>query len=419
MPTYPSQRGVVGSRRSRSAHQSILLYSHDTYGLGHFRRNSAIALALRRLEPRIRLVMLTGSTLAADFQLPGAVELVRMPSVVKVGADRYRPATSRSMSGLRAERTALICSTLRRVNPEVLLVDHAPLGMKGELKSALELARAQLPGTRVVLGLRDILDDPDIVRRTWSKQGVYTALERCYDQVLVYGCRDLFDVTELYAFPESVRGRTVFTGYVAKDHGLERPSAWSLAWARSRSADEQRVLVMGGGGGDAVELHRAFLNAWPVITRSRKARALLVTGPLMSSSDRTELEWLAAGRRGVELMRSTTSMLRLIGSADVVVSMGGYNGVVESLTARRPLVVFPRIAPRREQLIRAVMLSRLGLAQVVLPGPDASAEMSLAVLKALEGPSPAPDVWRRIDLGGGERVAQALIGHIRSGALAV
>jgi predicted glycosyltransferase len=399
------------------AGRSILLYSHDTYGLGHFRRNSAIAHAVRRRDPKARLVMLTGSALAGDWHLPETVELVRMPSVVKIGVEDYRPVASRSMSGVRAERAGIIESTLLSVRPDVFLVDHAPLGMKGELKRSLEMARDQLPGTRVVLGLRDILDDPDTVRRTWTEQGVYPALESFYGEILVYGCRELFDVTRLYAFPQSVRRRTTFTGYVAKDYGQELPSARSIPWTKARSAGERRVLVMGGGGGDAADLLHAFIDAWPRIARTGEEKGLLVTGPMMPDADRAELERLAA-RAGVDLVRSSTSMLRLIAAADVVVSMGGYNSVVESLSARRPLVILPRTAPRQEQLIRARMLERLGLASVVLPGRAASSELGSAVLKALDAPSPGSDVWRRIDLNGGERVAQLLLESLGSEAMA-
>jgi predicted glycosyltransferase len=405
------------SARAKSRPRSILLYSHDTYGLGHFRRNLAIAHAIRRHEPSADLVMLTGSALARDWHLPEAVDLVRMPGVVKVGPEDYRALAPISMSALRAERVGLICSTLLSFRPDVFLVDHAPLGMKGELRLALELTRDALLETRIVLGLRDILDDPETVRRTWTEQGVYAALESFYDQVLVYGCREMFDVGELYSLPRSVRRRTVFTGYVAKDYSVEPTPARASVWNQARSTDERRVLVMGGGGGDAEGLFRAFLRAWPRIAKTGAVRALLVTGPLMPDSAREEVERLAARAR-VDLVRSSTSMLSLIAAADVVVSMGGYNSVVESLSARRALVIFPRTAPRREQLIRARMLERLGLARMVVPSKRASRELGVAVIEALEEPLPPPEAWRQIDLGGGDRIAQALLEPVRSQAAA-
>ncbi|HEX2681181.1 MAG TPA: hypothetical protein VHQ03_07800, partial [Candidatus Dormibacteraeota bacterium] len=272
----------------------MLLYSHDTYGLGHFRRNSAIAHALRRQDPDARVVMLTGSSYAGSWPLPVDVDIVSMPSVVKVGVDDYRPVNARSISGLTAEREHTIGSTLLEVRPDVFLVDHAPLGMKGELKWALQLARHELPQTRVVLGLRDVLDDPATVRRTWDEQRIYPALASFYDLVLVYGCKELFDVTELYAFQPRVRRRTIFTGYIAKPYSLEPAADSRMVWARSQPPGMRRVLVMGGGGGDAAELLTAFLGAWPLISKRCRAEAALVTGPMMPDPDRRQIESLVA-----------------------------------------------------------------------------------------------------------------------------
>lgn len=409
MVTGDRSRLDLSRMHSTRRERRVLLYSHDTYGLGHFRRNSAIAHALRREDPDARVVLLTGSSLAGSWHLPESVELVSMPSVVKVGVDEYRPVTARSMSGLRAERAHIIGSTLMRVRPDVFLVDHAPLGMKGELKWALELAHHELPHTQVVLGLRDVLDDPVTVRRTWAEQGIYSALTSFYDQVLVYGCKELFDVTELYSFDPLVRRRTVFTGYVAKHYNLEAIPENNIRWTRGRPVGVRRVLVMGGGGGDAAGLFNAFLRAWPAISRAGRAEALLVTGPMMSDTDRRQIESVASGLASVDVVPSSTSMLSLIAAADVVVSMGGYNSVVESVSARRPLVVWPRIAPRREQLIRARLLERLGLARVVLEGTAAVSELAFAIVGALEGPPPSPETWQRIDLGGGDRVARLLL----------
>src|SRR5260370_26061597 len=89
--------------------------------------------------------------------------------------------------------------------------------MKGELRLALEMAREELPDTRVVLGLRDIVDEPDVVRATWSTQGVNQVMETAYHQIIVYGSRELFDAASEYDIPDAVRRRLPFSGYIAND----------------------------------------------------------------------------------------------------------------------------------------------------------------------------------------------------------
>lgn len=401
----------LGARRStkRSSERppdgAVVLYSHDTYGLGHQRRNVAIAHAVLRLRPETRVVMLTGLPVADEWRLQTAVELVSMPTAVKVGVDQYCSADGGSFSELLAVRAEIVAETLLRFRPFSFLVDHAPLGMKGELTRALHLARDRLPATRVILGLRDVVDDPATVVEVWRRQGIYQALESAYDHVLVYGSADLFDVRDLYELPAPVRARTTFTGYVGKAADMElAPSAED--WPALAGP---RFLVTGGGGGDASELFGAFLTAWPSIRERAGGAALLVAGPRMTAADKATHAAAISSMPAIQFVESSVRMLGLISRADVVISMGGYNTVVEALTARRPLVIMPRVSPRREQLIRARIIEQLGLARVVLPGRRAPEELSRATLAAVTAGSPTAGAWATIDLRGLERVAKALV----------
>jgi len=415
MPRQVSSGIVVGGEATRRAGRGsaprILLYSHDTYGLGHLRRNTTIAHGLLRRTPDLEVTLLTGSPVADQWPFPDGVSIVRLPPVTKVGPEEYQPVAARSMSAVRAERAGIIASTLLRLRPDVFLVDHAPLGMKGELRLALEMAREELPDTRVVLGLRDIVDEPDVVRATWSTQGVYQIMETAYHQIIVYGSRELFDAASEYDIPEAVRRRVHFSGYIAKDRWLEQSVNGRETWTQARRAGDRRVLVMGGGGGDAAPMLLAAIEAWDSLRYLLNGEAVIVVGPLMAPADRTEVERRARQVAGVQVIHSSTTMLSLVAAADLVVSMGGYNSVVEAVAARKPLVICPRTAPRREQLMRAEIMARLGLAKVArLDGEgDASARIADAMVAALKAAPPPDRAWRAIDLRGTERVADLLL----------
>jgi len=388
--------------------QSIVLYSHDTYGLGHLRRNLAIAHGLLQRAPDLRVTMLTGSPLASEWVGSDRITVVQLPPAVKVGVEAYEPAAVRSLSGLQAERAGLISSTLSRLRPDVFLVDHAPLGMKGELRLALDMAIEQLPATRLVLGLRDILDDGDTVRRIWTEQGIVDVLRRFYQRILVYGSRDLFDVEREYGLPADLRSKILFTGYIAKPWQFERPASTPQAWTQAIAEGQYRYLVMGGGGGDAAEMYRAFFEAWPRIKSTCPGRALVVTGPLMDEATRASIQD-AAQLVGIDTMASSQNMLGLIAMADVVVAMAGYNTVVETVAARRRMVLCPRLLHRREQRIRADIIERLGLARVVyLDHAAAWEQLGPAIIDAIEHP-PSSERWDAIDLGGVDRVVDELL----------
>jgi predicted glycosyltransferase len=388
--------------------RSITLYSHDTYGLGHLRRNLAIAHGLLERAPDLQVTLLTGSQLASRWVGSNRIAVVQLPPAVKVGVEAYEPAAPRSLSGLQAERAGIVASTLARLRPDVFLVDHAPLGMKGELRLALEMATEQLPATRLVLGLRDILDDGDNVRRIWSEQGIIEVLRQFYQRILVYGSRNLFDVEQEYGLPHDIRSKILFTGYIAKPREFERPASMPRAWTRATAAGQYRYLVIGGGGGDAADMYRAFFQAWPRINSTCPGRALVVTGPLMDKPMRASIQH-AAQLVGVDTMPSSQNMLGLIAMADVVVAMAGYNTVVETVAARRRLVLCPRLVHRREQRIRAGIIEDLGLAHVVyLDNPSAWEQLGEAIVDVVAHP-PSSERWDAVDLDGVRRVVDELL----------
>src|SRR6185503_11650953 len=103
------------------------------------------------------------------------------------------------------------------LSPDVVLVDHEPLGISGEFRDGLYALKAQCPETKFIFGLRDIMDDEVRIRDLWHKMGVYDALENLYDGIAVYGSPRLYDVVEAYAIPPSVQAKLDYCGYIVRE----------------------------------------------------------------------------------------------------------------------------------------------------------------------------------------------------------
>ncbi len=382
----------------------VLLYSHDTFGLGHLRRNLAIADHLLSRNPPFSVKLLTGSPVVWSWPLPEGLEVQALPPVVKVGAEQYASRErAESFAEVKAKREELILETIQNYRPDIFLVDHAPAGMKGELLEALAYLRKEMPETRTVIGLRDILDSPETVRELWKEQGIYKLLRESYDQVLVYGSRHLFDPVREYNFPQPVALKTRFCGYIARSIGGF--SAYDLD-VPQRRPDRPLVLVTAGGGGDGYPLMDGYLRALEEIGPGTMA-SVLVPGPLMAAEQRQALERVVAQRADVKLIQ-TTELESFIWRADLVVSMSGYNTTAEIIAARKPAILVPRAAPRAEQRMRATLLSKLGLAQVVQPEEDLVVRLAEQVKAALADDSAVRGNWNAVDLGGVHRVGEAL-----------
>ena len=305
---FNAQR-IVGAGRGGAAATKVCIYSHDTFGLGHLRRNLAIADQLLRSESPFEVWLLTGSPVIRQWNLPAGLHVQPLPPVIKTGAERYAARASGQLFGLtKGYREALIMKLVEEQRPEVFLVDHAPAGMNGELLSTLALIRNEIPETRTVLGLRDILDSPESVRRTWQEQDVHALIEHAYDDVFVYGSERLFDVVSAYGLSANVAQRVKYCGYVvgrSRFEQLQIAAGGNVCWDRRCSGERPVVLVTAGGGGDGYFLMRAYLQGL-CAGAANDFYSVIVTGPLMPRSESDALYAAAAGRDDVQIVSYTT-----------------------------------------------------------------------------------------------------------------
>ena len=372
---------------------AALFYCHDSFGLGHLRRTLGLVEALRKRRPDVTPLVATGSPLAHAFRLPERVDYLKLPSVAKVGAGRYDARSlALPFADLAALRRDLLLTAVRHLRPRLVVVDNVPGGLGRELVPALrELQRRG--GTQLVLGLRDVVDEPGRVRREWTRSGAYALLDDVYDRILVYGQQDVFDVAAEYGFSRAARAKTRFVGYVRR---AAPPSA-------PRLAAGSFVLVMAGGGEDGFPLLRTAIESR--LRAGARATCLVVTGPFLPARQRSALIRLARQAPDTDVVDFVSDLPVLLARADAVVSMGGYNSVCEILSAARPAVIVPRVEPRLEQLLRARALERRGLVRVVHPDdlrPESIAEHVDALLSEESGKRP------QLDLNGFERAAAEL-----------
>jgi len=350
----------------------FLFYSHDGYGLGHTCRNLAIARALTELAPRSSVLLATGSDDVTRLGVPDRVEILKLPGLRKLANESY---ASRYLDvppeDVRLLRSRLLLSAIESFRPDVLLVDKHPFGAGGELKDSLAALRKI--GGKAVLGLRDILDDPETVREEWTPHQLPGAIPAHYDSVLVYGQEKVFNSAAAYDFPVELWMRTHYSGYVINP--ARGASAPALAVP---DATQPLVIATVGGGEDGFNLLKNFLHA----SVGAPWRAVAVTGPMMGGVEHSELEQLAHAN-AITLHTFVPGLNEWFARAAAVVCMGGYNTITQTLAAGAPVVCVPRVQPRREQLVRAEAFARLGLLHCVLPSelspPRLRAEIEAAI----------------------------------------
>jgi predicted glycosyltransferase len=357
----------------------VLMYSHDTFGLGHLRRCRAIAHALVEAYSGLTVLIVSGASIAGTFDYRARVDFVKIPSVIKLRNGEY---TSLSMhidvADTLAMRRSIIRHTAETFKPDVFITDKEPMGLRGELEETLTYLKTQ--GTHLVLGLRDVMDAPHLLDAEWRRNDVMNKIDTHYDAIWVYGPPDFHDPLSGLQVPPAVRRKMQYMGF------LKRTAEHAHLIATRPAGDY--LLVTTGGGGDGFDLVHAVLSAYradPGLTH----RAVIVTGPYMPAEQRKALCEMAEGLPMVELIQFEARLEELMAGATAVVAMGGYNTFCEILSFDKPALILPRIAPRQEQLIRTRRAAELGLVDMRTPSEARDTARLAAILRDLPG-RPAP-----------------------------
>jgi predicted glycosyltransferase len=343
--------------RRRPEGLRIAIYSQDGYGLGHMKRTSSIAWEIYRLRSEVSILTFSDSQLGQFFPISPHHDYVKLPSIAKSGPGRWQATHLRmSFPEILRLRQQLLSNVLLSYAPDLLLVDHMPHGAMGELLPALEALEIAGIRTQAVLGLRDILDSPEVTINRWQVEGAFEALERYYSRILVFGMQDVFDVAKKYQFPEEDARKVFYCGYVTNLDNERNTHRIRARYLSNQDPDTRLIVVMAGGGADAYPIMSTLIEALPQVLKEQPCVLVVITGPFMPAELIADLERRSA-ELPIHMLESIDDTLSHISAADLVIAMAGYNTSVEILRVKTPAILIPRAGPSAEQRTRASLFS--------------------------------------------------------------
>jgi predicted glycosyltransferase len=346
----------------------VLIYSHDSFGLGHIRRCLAIAGALTAEFADTTVRILSGSPLIGRFDLPERVECAAVPGVLKqVNGDYISRDSAEPLDATIRARATLIRQTAESFDPDLFLVDKEPLGIRGEVAETLHFLKAR--GCRLVLGLRDILDEPERLAAEWRRKSALAAIEVLYDEIWIFGLPAIWDPLAGLPLSAPSRAKMRFTGY------LDRHISHN-------DGGKPHLLVTTGGGGDGVGLVDWVLRAYER-SGDTLPPATILLGPFMPASAQADFQGRAARLDKIETRVFSANAETFFADATGVVAMGGYNTFAEILSADLPAVLVPRETPRREQRLRAERAEAMDLARALYDDGIHAPEAMVDSIRAL------------------------------------
>lgn len=351
------------TRRPVHSTPRVVLYSHDTLGFGHLRRNLLLARALKSLPCAPDVLLIAGMHEAGAFDIPDGVDLITLPAYAKQSDGSYGSRKlSIDLRHLADMRARIIHAAVKGFRPDLMIVDNVPRGAQGELEATLSwLARKTT--ARVVLGLRDVIDTRDKVRRQWLQQRNFEAISAYYSDIWIYGDPRFYNLIDEYQLGDLIGAKARFTGYLQRD--ITSVAVQAEASQRQVLGDDDRpyVLCTVGGGRDGVPVCRAFLQS----QLPEGHRGILITGTQLDAESRADIGQLAKSNPAMSVVDFLPEPLGLMQSAARIIAMGGYNTVCEVLSLGRAALIVPRVTPRREQILRAEPLAARGLIDMVAP----------------------------------------------------
>lgn len=378
----------------------VVLYSHDTMGLGHMRRNLLIARTLAESRLKANVLLVSGAREVGRFELPPGIDCLVLPSYAKSAEGRYHSRhldlETRELVRLRAHTINVSVSAY---DPDVMIVDNVPRGALDELDPVLTTLNAR-GKARCVLGLRDVLDEPEVVRQEWERRKNLPAIDWHYDEVWIYGDPAIYDLCREYRFGPGFTARARFTGYLdARKRAVPRTTAIEAPVEEGdvEVPNQPYNLCLVGGGQDGYALAREFAES----TQPPGTLGILVMGPFMQPDQADELRRVAERNAALRVLGFVKEPTHLLRQARRVVAMGGYNTVNEVLAFERPTLIVPRVRPRLEQLVRAQRLAELGHVDMLHPDDLDASRISawLAAASQVEDRARLP-----IDLQGLDRL---------------
>jgi len=385
----------------------LMVYSHDTFGLGNIRRMLAICSHMHASIPDLSILIVSGSPMLQSFRVVQGIDYIKLPCLKRTECGelgvRFLDLEVAEIVRLRRE---LILSTVMSYRPDVVLVDKKPDGLAGELEPSLRHIKCSLPQTRIHLVLRDILDSSRVTVDAWTRRGYYNILRWFYDRVVVLGDQSIFDVCEEYQFPQDLREKVHHCGYVQRQ--LPARSRSEIRQELGVEQEERLVFVTAGGGEDGYELFSASLAATRSLAQRLPLKTLLVTGPELGTEQTQAICRAAQTQDGLQVIKFTDDLISYMNAADIVISMAGYNTICELLTLGKRAIVVPRVRPIEEQKIRAERLAGFRAFRTILPDELTPRTLESAIEEELQLAQSTVPVSTYIDLGALPRITAIL-----------
>lgn len=359
--------------------KKVMFYCQYLSGMGHLVRSTEI---VKSLVKDFHVYFINGGPEIVGFELPPQVELIRLPALW-LEEGKFMVDDNQSVEEVKEIRKNLLISEFDKIQPDCLITEFFPFGRHKlffELIPFVEHIKNTSPTTKIVCSLRDVIgkeSEPE------EEETICNLMNRYFDLLLFHADSNFQQFSESFSRHKDIKSEIVYTGFVGQSPKNYVNNASQL-WGDVNS-ETVKILVSVGGGRIGYELLENVITASPILAKEIPHFIRIFTGPFMPEDKVQQLRQLAGERSNIQIETYTLQLLQYMKTADIALSLSGYNTIMNILSTGVRAIVVPigHEKQDQEQLVRTQKLENLGLVDCILPEHLTASHLAQKILSGL------------------------------------
>jgi predicted glycosyltransferase len=360
--------------------KKIMFYCQYLSGMGHLVRSSEI---VRSLVKEFQVYFINGGPKIEGFEMPPEVELIRLPALWLEDGKFTVGDSELSVEEVKEIRKKQLIAEFDRVKPDCLITEFFPFGrhkLLFELIPLVEHIKSTSPTTKIACSLRDVIgkeSDPE------EEDNICNLMNKYFDLLLFHSDPNFQTFTDSFPRHQEIKSIVTHTGFVTQPAIINEANIDNL-WGRE-NLENAKILVSIGGGRIGHELLETIVEARSILDKEMPHIIKIFTGPFMPESKVIKLKKAAFNKNNIQIKTFTSNLIGYMKTADISVSLSGYNTTMNILsTGVRALVVpIGHENQDKEQLIRTTKLEALGIVDFIHPQDLDAANLAEKIITCL------------------------------------
>lgn len=362
----------------------IVIHCQYVYGIGHFVRTIELA---KGLSNYFSVFILNGGESVPNFDIPSEINLIQLPAIYKEENVSYlSPVESiYSIEECFKKRSDIIENTLSNLKPEIIITEHFPFGLlfEDEVVHLISSAKSLNSNVKVVCSVRDIIESSS---GSLNDNITVKHLNNWYDLLLIHGDEKYFHLKNTFSLYNEISVPNYHTGYIVKSIELNTKSEHS----------KPILLASIAGGRLGKELLNALIKNHSAVNKQIIHKLIIFTGAFESCFEELRDEIKKLSSNDIELFAfDRESYLSYFSQSYLVISLGGYNSIIESISNRKRLLVYQRefAQGNEEQDLRINLFKEMGVLNVISSKDLNNSNLADSIIQSLNN-----DIYRNVNL---------------------